>query len=255
MALKAMVKTLDNIDAAAKALYRKEGEVYVLDVEASEGWALENVTGLKSTVQKLREESGEKDKRLEAFKELDPDKARDALKKLGEMKNWTPDDKLREQIEARTKEVAAAKDAEIKALSDRLAGITRGYEAVTVERALIDAAAKAKFIAPSIAPKLFREHVKLVEQNGNLVPAVVGNDGKPRTAVNNDGSIRQVSIEEFVAEQAKLAEYAPLIAANGATGTKGSTGHSTETNGTKTNQPAPTVGMKTAEHVLREHGF
>jgi hypothetical protein len=222
MALKAMVKSLDGIDAALKALYRKEGEgdkaVFLLDVEPVEGFALEHVTGLKTTVQKLREADAEKDQRLAAFKDLDATKARDALKKIEDMKNWTPEDKVREQIELRTKEVAAAKDAELGKLTQQHQQLLRGYEAVTVERALTVAAQKAKFVAPEIAARLFRENVKLDDK---LQPVVVGQDGKAKQVVNNDGTVRNQTIEEYVAEQARDQQYAPLLAGSGGTGTQG----------------------------------
>lgn len=223
MALKAMVKSLDGITEAHRALYRKDGEgdkaVFVLDVEPAEGFALENVTGLKSTIQKLRDSEGEKEQRLAAFKDLDPTTARDALKKVEQMKHWSSDDKVREQVDQHGKQVAAAKDAEIAALNQKLANITKGYEAATVERALIDAAQKAKFVAPNIAARLFRDAVKLDDK---LQPVVIGADGKARQVVNNDGTSRNMTIEEYVAEQAKQDEYKPLVAGNGATGSKGS---------------------------------
>lgn len=226
MALKAMVKTLDGIEDAQKSLYRRESNGaesrYVLDVEPVEGYALENVAGLKGALVKERENVAEAGKRLDAFRDLDPVKARDALAKVDAMKSWTPDDKVREQIEARTREMAVKHDHEVASLKTSNAQLRAGYEKVTVEHALVQAATRHQFMVPAIAARLFRDQVAL---DANLQPVVLGADGKARQTVNNDGAVRSVTIDEFVAEQAKNPDYAPLIQGNGATGTRGAGGN------------------------------
>lgn len=237
MALKAMVKTLDGVDAAHKALYRKDGEgdkaVYLLDVEPVEGFVLENVTGLKTALEKERTTKGELETKLADFKDLDPAKAREALTKVDAMKNWSSDDKVKEQVDQHGKKVAAEKDAEIGALKAQLQKLTGGYAAVTIDNALTDAATEAKFIAPKIAAKLFRDSVKLGE---DLKPQIVDAAGKPVTVTNNDGTSRAMTIKEFVESQAKLPEFAPLIAGAGATGTKGPGPADSRTNPTQGQQ-------------------
>lgn len=220
MALKAMLKTLDGLEAPVKALYKQDGDKFMLDVEPTEGFELVG-GGLKTALLKEREAREAAEKRIEQFKDVDPDKARDALKKVDAMKNWTPDEKVRELIEVKTKELAAQKDAEYAPKLKSAEATRKAYESLVIDKALEDAAAKHKFLAPALAPKLFRESVSLVEKDGKLLPVVLGQDGKPAMKVENSGATRNVTIDEFMAEKAQDPMYAPLIAGNGATGTQG----------------------------------
>ena len=225
MALKAMLKNLEGVSDAHKPLYKKQGEgdaaLFILDVEPQEGWALENVTGLKTALENERETVGTLKAQVKATEGIDPVKAREALEKVESMKSWSSDDKVKEQVEQHGKAVAAEKDAIINQLKTQNETFRRGYEAVTVEQALIDAATDAKFLTPKLAPKLFRDSVRLEEREGKLIPVVIGPDGKAMKATNNDGTQREVTIKEFVAKLAASDEYAPLVAGNNATGTRG----------------------------------
>lgn len=221
MALKATLDKLDGLDDAAKALYKPDGEHFILDVEPTGGFALENVTALKTALQRERESAEAATKVSKAFDGLDPAKARDALEKVEKMRDWTPDDKVKDLLEARTKTLAEKLNAEKAEIERKLDTYRTQYEAVTIDAALKDAAAKAKFISPALAPKLFRDAVKLHETEQGLLPVVLGSDGKPVQVVENNGTVRFQTIEEYVAGMAKTEEYAPLVAANSATGTAG----------------------------------
>lgn len=241
MALKAMLKNLDGLDAAAKAFYKADGDRFLLDVEAVEGFELVGA-GLKTALAKERQTREELEKRVEAFKDFDPDKARDALKRVDAMKNWTPEEKVNEQLQAKLKELAAQKDAEYKPRIDGLEATRKAYESLVIDKALEDAAAKNKFISPKLAAKLFRDQVALADSK----PVVMGTDGKPRKVMLNDGTERTVTIDEYVAEQAKLDDYKPLIAGNSATGTQGRNPQ------TQTNQPATFGGPDRLQQAKQE---
>lgn len=221
MALKAKLDKLDGLDDAAKALYKQDGEHFILDVEPTDGFALENVTALKTALQRERDSAEEASKKAKAFDGLDPSKAREALEKVEKMRDWTPDEKVKDLLEARTKELAEKLNGEKSELEAKLNTYRTNYEAVTLDAALKDAASKAKFISPALAPKLFRDAVKLHETEQGLLPVVLGKDGKPAQVVENNGTVRFQTIEEYVAEMAKTDEFAPLVAANSATGTAG----------------------------------
>ena len=223
MTLKAMLKNLDGLSDSHKALYRKDGDQFILDVEGVEGWALEDVKALKGALLKERTKAEELEKRGETFKDIDPDKARDALKKVDAMKSWTPDEKVKEQIEAKTKELAAQKDAEYAPKVKMLEVTRRAYESLAVDRALEESASKAKFISPKLVLPHLRPGVAVVEKDGQLRVAVIDDQGKPRLHVNKDGSTREVTLDEYVTEKAQDKLFAPLIQGNGSTGTQGRT--------------------------------
>lgn len=219
MSLLAVVDSLEGLDESTAALYRAEGERFVLDIEPVDGFALENVTGLKAALQSERTAKDEAVKLAKAFEGLDPSTVREALEKVESMKNWTPDDKLAQQIEAKTKEVASSKQAEIDALMAKLGATTNALGAVTIERELVDAATKANFVAPKLAPKLFGDDVKLREVDGVFAAVVVDAKGEPRTQVTANGDIVPFTIGDYVLEQSKRPEYAALIKGNPASGT------------------------------------
>ena len=62
MGLKAILKTMDGIPEEIQGLYKKQkDDLFVLDVDEMEGWALQNVTGLRNAL------SSEKEDRRRAF--------------------------------------------------------------------------------------------------------------------------------------------------------------------------------------------
>lgn len=251
MALKAMIKSLDGLDDAQKALYRQESDHFLLDVEPADGWELTG-NGLKNALQREREAREQAEGKLKAFEGLDPKLAREALGKVESMKNWTPDDKVNELISQRTREIAAAKDQEIEKVAGSLELYRKGYEALTVEKTLTESLEKHKFLAPKIAAKLFRENVALVEKDGQIAVTVIDATGKPATRVDaKTGDIRALTIDEYIAEQAKLPEFAPLIAGNNASGTQGNNGRP-QTNPQQSADPmfGPNTRLQNAKQEL-----
>lgn len=220
MAIKATVKTLDGLSDAVKALYKQDGDKFMLDVEPSDGFELVG-GGLKTALLKERETVSELRAASEAFKGLDPKAAREALEKVKTMDSWTPSEKAQELADKRGKEVAALKDAEYAPVKKSYEAIRKAYELQLIGKALEDAATKHKFVAPALAPKLFGENVRLEEKDGVFTPVVLDQSGKPLKEINKDGTERAVSIDEFIAAKAKDPIYAPLIAGTKATGTGG----------------------------------
>lgn len=74
MKLKMVLKTLDGLDDAIKALYRKKGGVFVLNVDGAENQdAPEDVDGLKSALNKEREARKAAEKKLNTMAGLEAD--------------------------------------------------------------------------------------------------------------------------------------------------------------------------------------
>lgn len=220
MAIKATVKTLDGLSDAVKALYKQDGDKFMLDVEPSDGFELVG-GGLKTALLKERETVSELKAASEAFKGLDPKAAREALEKVKTMDSWTPSEKANELAEKRGKDVAAMKDAEYAPKVKAYEATRKAYESLVIGKALEDAATKHKFTVPSLVPKLFGESVRLEEKDGVFTPVVIGPDGKPLMKLDAQANSRPVTIDEYIAEKAKDPTYAPLIAGTKATGTGG----------------------------------
>lgn len=95
----------------------KDGK-HVLKVESVDGLVLENTTELRSALGQERQTVKELQKLQASFKDLDPEAARAALTKVEEMKNWKPEDKVREQIAAREKDLTEKHAREMKEKDD-----------------------------------------------------------------------------------------------------------------------------------------
>src|SRR5262245_7637775 len=140
MALKALLNSLDGLDDATKALYVEKDGKFVLDVESVDGFALEDVNGLKTALGKERTRADRAEGLNVKFKDLDPDKARAALAELEELKKLDPSkeaDKIANtKFEAAKAQLLEKHTGEITSREERIGHLTR-----TVEGLLIDAAA------------------------------------------------------------------------------------------------------------------
>lgn len=92
MPLKAVVASLDDVDTLVKEYYVEKDGKFFLDVEASEGFVLDNPEPLKralSSERTLKKEFEKKatdaEKRLERYAGLDPDKYTEALSKVEDL--------------------------------------------------------------------------------------------------------------------------------------------------------------------------
>ena len=81
--LKAVVPSLDDVAESLKGFYKdREAGGFMLQVDPVGGFSLEDIGGLKNTLSETREKLKKARDRLDAFGDLDPSKARDALTKV-----------------------------------------------------------------------------------------------------------------------------------------------------------------------------
>lgn len=142
MALKAIVTKLDEVPEESRALYTEKDGVFVLDIEG-----IESHPGAKALKNALDREKAERVKRqetidalkkdAEAFKDLDPEKARDALAKVAEIedKKLISEGKIDELVEAKVERMRADFDAQIKAKDGTIAELTGSSDKLTHELA------------------------------------------------------------------------------------------------------------------------
>lgn len=139
MALKAVLKSLDGLDEALHAFYRKEGDVYVLDVSDSDLKDHPGTAPLKNALDREREEKKTSKAALDAlqakFGDLDPEAAREALAKLTEQgdKDLLDEGKIEELIAQRTDRMRADFDKQLAAKDTTIATLTSSNENTTKE--------------------------------------------------------------------------------------------------------------------------
>ena len=214
MALKALLDSLDGLPEAIAAHYTKTQDgKFVLGVEESAGYALENVAGLKKALIDEREAHKQAAKALKAFEGIeDAAAARDALEKLkaGSLKGSAELDEYRKQLEAKVAKDLAAATGKVTAYEKQLQELRFGTEAR-------DAISKAKGKANLLLPIIERRVRWDAGTDGKLTMLLVGDDGKPMISPKA-GSSDPMTIADFVATLKTQPDYAPAFEATAPAG-------------------------------------
>lgn len=197
MALKHKLDSLDGLDDARKALYKKVGDKFVLDVEGLEDGDL---AGLKKQVETLLAEKKAAEKKAREEQEAARAAAEEAAKKAGNVealeKSW------QEKLAAREKELQDKYESEVGSLTG------------DVNRLLVD----------NVAAGLARE-LAIQGSDIALLPHIQSRlrvdvrDGKRTTiVVDAKGQPSALTLEDLKKEIAGNPAFAPLIAGSKASG-------------------------------------
>lgn len=219
MTLKAIVETTDGIPEALREFYQptEDGKGFKLSVEPVGGFALEDVSGLKSALGKERTEADKLRRVAEKFRDLDPDKARDALTRVAELEALDPTkeaDKIAAtKVEAATKQLLTKHQAEVASREERI-----GHLAKTVEQLLIDQAATAALAEARGSVDLLLPHVqkytRVVERDGRFSVEIVDGEGNARI----NGKAEAFTIKDLVAEMRASDTFGRAFEASGQSG-------------------------------------
>ena len=226
MALQAIIDqaAFDSLVDNLKTEYKKHGDTgkFILDVASVDNFALEDVQGLKSTLGKVRKELEDEQGKTKAFDGLDAAKAREALQKVEEMKGWTPDDKVKGQIEALKKQLEEKHADELSKATTENSTLFKQLEKVMLESAAIQAIVEEKG-----NPKLLLPHVlsqaKLKSVDGNYTVEVMDENGNPAISPAT-GSTAPMSVKELVSQMKTKDDYAAAFEGSGASGAGANTG-------------------------------
>jgi len=213
MVLKPIIEELDGIPEPLREHYIERGGKFVLAVEGVE---VDRVPGLKASVRTERERADEAERKLKEFAELDPEKAREALEKVEAMATWTPEEKVREQIEAREKSLKAKwqkdvddRDAALKSRTDQLVE-------ELIEKQAIAAIAKSKGNVDLLLPHVKR-WAKVVDDGGRLVPRILDDTGGIRETSDPKRS-GPMGFDELVEEMRSNETFMAAFSGTGGTG-------------------------------------
>ena len=226
MALKAILEKLDGLSDELKKEYKQRDDgKYVLDVTSVDGLELAEVSKLQSALSKERENNRKANEKLKAFEDLDPAKARDAIRKVEEMANWEPEQKVKEQIEAVKSQMMDAHGKEKAKLQDKLDKLTKSLEDAMIVSVASQELAKEKGSVRLLMPHI-KQQTRLREADGKFVVEVIGDDGNPRLT-GSDG--HPMSIGELIAQMKTQDDFASAFEGTGATGSGATGGSQTKT--------------------------
>jgi hypothetical protein len=222
---------LTSVDENLRPLYEEKAGKFVLKVEPVEGYALENITGLQSSLIAARQERDTAKTALKPFENIDPTAARSALDRVALFEGLDPADvktklagyerlaaldpaaeadKLAaEKVKNATTQLRTAFDTEKNQLTTeltdtktRLSKREQQVQQLLKTNAIATELAKANPLdeARDALELIASNAVKLKEVNGELVPVVVDSNGMERTKLGADYSSVPFSVADLVAE-------------------------------------------------------
>jgi hypothetical protein len=216
--LKAVVETIDAVPEAVRGFYQETDGKFFLQVEPVDGYALEDVSGLKNTLGKEMTLRKRLEKDVLKFKDLDPDRAREALAKLEELGNIDPlkeaDKIVSERLEAAKKQLLEKHGEELKTRDGRIGQLTKTVESLLIDQAATAALAEAKGSVELLLPHVQR-HTRVREADGKYFVDVVDKDGNARIG-NAKGD--PMTIADLVQEMRKSETFGRAFDGSGQSG-------------------------------------
>ncbi len=225
MALDSYLSSLDELPEVFREHYVAAGDGFTLDVHSVDGRTLEDVGSIKSALARERTTAAKSAKALKAFEGIDADLAREAMAKIGEMADWSPDEQVQERIAAREKQLMDKHAAEIQAATAANADLDKHLRSFVVDAALAEAIAKHKGNATLLMP-LLRAQIEVDrDDGGEFFPRVVDSAGNTRIT-DRAGATDGMSVDELVKslrdDSTTAAAFAgSVIAGSGATPSSG----------------------------------
>ncbi len=219
MALKARLASLDGIAAEIAGEYsQQEDGSFVLSVEAVDGFGLENVGGLKSALQKERENAANLTKKLAGVGDLDAGNARAALDKIAEIEaSGGASGKTQEALDALKSKLVGEHKAELATLGQRETMLTQQLTTSMVDNAAAKAIAEHGGSMELLMPIIRNSVSAKVGDDGVFSVRVLDNDGTTRIT-GRQGEMGAMGIAEYVGTLKALPVYAGAFSGNGASG-------------------------------------
>jgi len=230
---------------------------FVLDVTPAQGFGLDNVEKLKSTLgsEKARADKAEGDLAPYVALKVKPDEVKTKLEKLTSLEKLDPDkeaDRLAEQ------KVAGIKDQLVSAHNEEKKGWqSRESSLLTViDDSKRTQAATSAIVAAGGNPDVLLPHVlgqtKLVEKDGKFEVAVVDAQGNPRIG---DASGGTMTLDQLVGEFKAKDAFAPLFEASGKSGGGGGGGNPPKGPGGITARSKAEMDLNTRAEFIEAQGM
>lgn len=221
--LDAILATLDGLDENLTTHYVEKDGKFHLDVKSVDGFALENIIGLKNSLAASRNDHTKSSTLLKQFGDLTPEQALEAIDKVKEMANFSSDDKVQEQIKAATEEIKKKFGIDLETANASTKSANDQLENLLITEAIRSAfdGCEKKLIDNSL--ELIMPHLKskigLIDKDGIKVPVVYGENRVPRLSMLQ-GNTDDMAISEYVNEISLDAKFSPFFQGSGASGTK-----------------------------------
>lgn len=219
----------DTLSDVLKHEYKADGDNFVLDVTSGDGWELANTVNLKSALSKERTDREKFEKELQKWKDIDPEAAREALKKVKEFGDLDPEKKLAEakkifeqQLEDKyanlQKQLDAKHKSEIDGATKKIGSLNTKLQKTMIHEAALRAISDEKGVAELLLPVVTsRARVKEID-NEDYIVEILDDRGNPRISPSS-GSTAPMTLGELVKELKSNEKFGRAFDGTGQTGT------------------------------------
>lgn len=253
--VKAVVDDINSVDEGLRDHYRQDDSgKYILNVEPVNGYGLEDVSGLKSALQKERSTARAALEKIQAYGDIDPEAARQALNEIETLRNESGnlDEKVSKLAQSKIDQIVSKHQKELESKE----GITKTYrqklEKVMLDNTFENAIRKAggdERTVELLRPH-FRDRAKLREINGDFIVDVVDPiTGDPRVG-SSDGS--PMTIDQLVGELKASDTFASAFPSTGRSG--GGTPSSGRRGGSNIPKKKSDFSSAQRSDFIEEHG-
>lgn len=218
MALKAILSKDDHakLAPALQGEYTEKDGKFFLSVETVDGYGIDDVARVKGALEKERNLRESAEKKLQAFSDIDPAKAREALGKLDEIAKWNPDEKTREAVAAQIKKQEEAFTAKLSEATKRGDLFEKKFRDTLIRNEAMAAIAQTGGNVDLLSP-IVMGRLGVLSENGSDAVVVLGDDGSPRIS-GKPGNLGRMSVAEYVSSMAEDKRFAAAFAGSGPTG-------------------------------------
>ena len=201
---------IDSLEGLAESIHehylKGDDGKYRLDVTEQDGMALENIAGMRNTIDSVKHEKQQLKDKYKPFDDLEMDISEiQSLKdKVKQMSNWTDDQKLQDKMDAARADAVKEHKAAAETWAQReskLVGIVK-QEQISSKATAAILSAKAE---PELMLPIVEKHLQMREtDDGSFITEVIN----PKTgAARSNNSGDPMSISELVAELKKDPRY------------------------------------------------
>jgi hypothetical protein len=252
--LKATYETADAIPEGVRDYYgQPEGEErFVLQVDSADGFALENVSGLKSTLGKLKDRADRAEAGLKRFSSLnaEPDAIAQNLAELESLRESKQDEgtavtSLRNEMEQMRKSAKEETDKAIAPINSLAESRLAQIKELLIDNELSSAISEAGGSSKLLMPVLRNEVRAVTDDEGRVKVQIVDGEGTPRVMGT---SLEPMTFGALVEEKKNDPDLAIAFSSAGSSG-GGSQPDTTQTGASTTRVTPEAVGsMSMAEY-------
>ncbi len=248
MALAAILEqaAFDALPDVVKEHFKETDGKFHLEVIPTDGFALENVTGLKSALEKERgNQKGVSDQLARYTNGIpDLDEALKTIGRIGELDNWNPGKKVEEGIKERLAEVIGKHKETTDGKDTEIGTLTKELTRHLIESVAGTALSKHEALSNELLLPHVLKQCRMTKDGDRFFAEVINPEtGVPRVG---NGNADRMTISQLVEEMKGMPEYAPAFKGSGKTGT-GSAGSQSDA-GTQSAGTQPTQTISASDH-------